>query len=146
MVSLPERSDAVVAERGISVNSTRLSHWSWVEHAVRTRGVVGICVRRCRASRRARDLGRATTGSNRSTTTGQCAWRMGTMDEVDLQDELLNRVPMLKRCPHFLRGRMRECSAVALRQRRLVPDQSMEIVRSGSEDVVAQTTQHWQLR
>ena len=32
--------------------------------------------------------------------------------EVDLQEELLNRVPMLKSCPHFLRGRMRECFAV----------------------------------
>ena len=39
------------------------------------------------------------------------------LDEVDLQEELLNRVPMLKSCPHFLRGRMRECFAVALRER-----------------------------
>ena len=38
------------------------------------------------------------------------------LDEVDLQEELLNRVAMLKSCPHFLRGRMRECFAVALRR------------------------------
>ena len=39
------------------------------------------------------------------------------VDEVDLQEELLNRVPMLKSCPHFLQGRMRECFPVALRDR-----------------------------
>ena len=39
------------------------------------------------------------------------------LGKVDLQEELLNRVPMLKSCPHFLRGRMRECFAVALRER-----------------------------
>ena len=39
------------------------------------------------------------------------------LDGVDLQEELVNRVPMLKSCPHFLRGRLRDCLAVALRQR-----------------------------
>ena len=39
------------------------------------------------------------------------------MDTVDLQEELLTRVPMLKSCPHWLRGRFREGLTVALRER-----------------------------
>ena len=38
------------------------------------------------------------------------------LDEIDLQEELFNQVQMLKSCPHFLRGRMRECFAVASRE------------------------------
>ena len=70
------------------------------------------------------------------------------LDEVDLQEELLNRAAMLKSCPHFLWGRMRECFAVALSKNtgRFVPNQSMEIVLFGSEDAAAPTAQHWQPR
>ena len=39
------------------------------------------------------------------------------LDEIYLQEELLNLLLMLNSCPHFLRGRMRECFAVALRER-----------------------------
>ena len=39
------------------------------------------------------------------------------LDQVDLEEILLMRVPMLKSCPYFLRGRLRECFAVTLRER-----------------------------
>ena len=39
------------------------------------------------------------------------------LDSVDVKDVMLSRVPMLKGCPHFMRGRLRECFATALRER-----------------------------
>ena len=39
------------------------------------------------------------------------------LDTVDLQEELLTCVPMLKSCSHWLRGRFREGLTVALRER-----------------------------
>ena len=39
------------------------------------------------------------------------------LDQVDLEEILLTRVPMLKSCPYFLRGRLRKCFAVTLRER-----------------------------
>ena len=39
------------------------------------------------------------------------------LDTVDLQEELLTRVPMLKFCLHWLRGRFREGLTEALRER-----------------------------
>ena len=54
----------------------------------------------------------------------------------------LARIPMLKSCPHFLRGRLRQCWAVALRNRhraRQVHDNSAE----KPVDVVASTTRIW---
>ena len=48
---------------------------------------------------------------------GQCVRRMAHLDEVNLQEELPSRVPMLESCPRFLRGRLREPFAVALRER-----------------------------
>ena len=36
---------------------------------------------------------------------------------LDLQETFLLRIPMLKSCSHFLRGRLRECFAVTLRER-----------------------------
>ena len=39
------------------------------------------------------------------------------LDAVDLPEELLTRVPMLKSCPHWLRGMFREGLSVALRER-----------------------------
>ena len=39
------------------------------------------------------------------------------LDEVDQSEWFLARIPMLKSCPHFLRGRLRQCWAVALRER-----------------------------
>ena len=39
------------------------------------------------------------------------------LDEVDQFEWFLARIPMLKSCPHFIRGRLRQCWAVALRER-----------------------------
>ena len=39
------------------------------------------------------------------------------MDDVDLHEVFLLRIPMLKSCPYFLRGRLRECFATTLRER-----------------------------
>ena len=39
------------------------------------------------------------------------------MDQVDLEEEFLRRTPMLKSCPHFLRGRFRHCVSVTLQER-----------------------------
>ena len=39
------------------------------------------------------------------------------LDEVNLEEWFLRRVPTLKKCPHFMRGRLRHCFAVALRER-----------------------------
>ena len=39
-----------------------------------------------------------------------------SMDQVDLE-ELLRRTPMLKSCPHFLRGRFRHCLSVTVQDR-----------------------------
>ena len=34
------------------------------------------------------------------------------LDEVNLEEWFLKRVPTLKKCPHFMRGRLRHCFAV----------------------------------
>ena len=39
------------------------------------------------------------------------------LDEVDLSKRFLARVLMLKSCPYFFQGRLRQCWAVALRDR-----------------------------
>ena len=39
------------------------------------------------------------------------------LDRFSMEDIFRTRVPMLKSCPHFLRGRMRESFQVALRER-----------------------------
>ena len=39
------------------------------------------------------------------------------MDDVDLHEVFLLRIPILKSCPYFLRGRLRECFATILRER-----------------------------
>ena len=39
------------------------------------------------------------------------------MDRIQLNEVFLHRVPMLKNCPQFLRGRLREFLQVALRER-----------------------------
>ena len=39
------------------------------------------------------------------------------LDEVDLYERFLGRVSMLKSCPYFFRGRLRQCWTVALRER-----------------------------
>ena len=67
------------------------------------------------------------------------------LDTVDLKQFFTKRPPMLKRCPHFLRGRLRQCFAVALRERyRARQEQdaagrraSLEVVRTRSSHVVA---------
>ena len=38
------------------------------------------------------------------------------LDQVDVAETCLMRVPMLKSCPYFLRGRLRECFAMTLRR------------------------------
>ena len=40
------------------------------------------------------------------------------VDEVELDDWFALRVPTLRSCPHFLRGRLRHCFAIALREQR----------------------------
>ena len=40
-----------------------------------------------------------------------------SLDGVDLADTFLQRVPMLQSCPHFLRGRLRFCFSMVLRER-----------------------------
>ena len=39
------------------------------------------------------------------------------LDQVDLAEWFWKRFPMLKTCPHFFRGRLRQCFTVALRKR-----------------------------
>ena len=39
------------------------------------------------------------------------------LDQVNLDDVFLHRVPMMKSCPRFLRGRLRFCFGLALRER-----------------------------
>ena len=39
------------------------------------------------------------------------------MDQVDLEEQFLRRTPMLKSCPHFLRGRFRHCLSVTSQER-----------------------------
>ena len=39
------------------------------------------------------------------------------LDSVDLKQFFTKRPPMLKRCPYFLRGRLQQCFAIALRER-----------------------------
>ena len=39
------------------------------------------------------------------------------MDQVDLEEEFLRRTPMLKSCPHFLRGRLRRSQLITLQER-----------------------------
>ena len=38
------------------------------------------------------------------------------LDDVDLEEVFLRRTPMLRSCPHFLRGRVRHCFTVTLRE------------------------------
>ena len=55
--------------------------------------------------------------------------RWAQLDSVNLTEFMLLRVPMLKSCPHFLRGQMRQCWGTALRERtraKLAGDQSAE--------------------
>ena len=47
----------------------------------------------------------------------RCQRVVGKLDEVNLEEWFLRRVPTLKKCPHFMRGRLRHCFAVALRER-----------------------------
>ena len=43
-------------------------------------------------------------------------------DQVILQDWFAKRCPMLKTCPNFMRGRLRQCLPVALRERSRAKD------------------------
>ena len=43
--------------------------------------------------------------------------RWAQMDDVDLTECMLRRIPMFKTCLRFMRGRLRQCWAVALRER-----------------------------
>ena len=43
--------------------------------------------------------------------------RWAHLDSVGLNDWMLRRVPMLKTCPRFMRGRFRQCWGTALRER-----------------------------
>ena len=71
------------------------------------------------------------------------------MDEVDLTDFFLLRMPMLKSCPHFLRARLRESFGAALAERHRAKSAGDELGESrawklfGSSFVVAQNKGHW---
>ena len=59
-----------------------------------------------------------------------CAESWERLDEVDLDALFLQKIPMLKTCPRFLRGRLRHCFGVALRERhraKLAGDRVVEI-------------------
>ena len=43
------------------------------------------------------------------------SWK--SLDTVNLEDVFLERVPILRSCPHFLRGRLRQIFDLALRER-----------------------------
>ena len=58
---------------------------------------------------------RRATGFEVPPTLPEGTWEQ--MDHVDLQETFLLRIPMLKSCPHFLRGRLRECFRITLRER-----------------------------
>ena len=45
----------------------------------------------------------------------ESAWAV--LDQFDSEELFLKKIPMLKKCPHFLKGRLRHCWAVALRER-----------------------------
>ena len=38
--------------------------------------------------------------------------QFGQLDDEDLEEVFLRRTPMLRSCPHFLRGRVRHCFTV----------------------------------
>ena len=52
------------------------------------------------------------------------------LDSVDVKEVMLQRVPMLKSCSDFMKGRLRECFATALRERHreaLIGDDEMQV-------------------
>ena len=49
------------------------------------------------------------------------------VDTFSLEDVFLRRVPMLKTCPHFMRGRLRECFQMALTERHRAKMESDEL-------------------
>ena len=51
-----------------------------------------------------------------SRTTGEST-RWAQLDDVDLIECMLRRMPMLKTCPRFMRGRLRQCCALTFRER-----------------------------
>ena len=56
------------------------------------------------------------------------AWE--SLDTIDCQELFLKNIPMLKSCPRFLRGRLRECFSFALRERlrgKIVGDDQAEL-------------------
>ena len=44
-------------------------------------------------------------------------WNVGEIEDVDLREVFLLRIPILKNCPHFLRGRLRESFVTTPRER-----------------------------
>ena len=70
------------------------------------------------------------------------AWE--SLDTIDCKELFLKKISMLKSCPSFLRGKLRECFSFALRQRgKIVGDDQAElrcweIVRSDPIDVASQ--------
>ena len=52
------------------------------------------------------------------------------LDSVDVKEVMLWRVPMLRCCPYFMKGRLRECFATALRERHreaLIGDNEVQV-------------------
>ena len=56
------------------------------------------------------------------------AWE--SLDTINCKELFLTKIPMLKSCPRFLRGRLRECFSFALRERqrgKIVGDEQAEL-------------------
>ena len=71
------------------------------------------------------------------------------LDHMHVEDLFLMKIPMLRSCPKFLRRRLREGFACALRERFRaeqvgdeVGERRAEVVHTDSIDVVASTTEH----
>ena len=86
---------------------------------------------------------RRTASAVPSEVPGRC-WEQ--LDQVNLAEWFLKRIPILKTCPHFLRGRLRQCFTVALRERyraRQSGDIQAEGFWAGPNDVNASTKRIW---
>ena len=70
------------------------------------------------------------------------------LDQFQIEDLFLHPIPMLKSCPHFLRGQFRECFQVALRERflaKLRGDEAGQVRgwKLFAHDDAAQTIWQW---
>ena len=71
-----------------------ISNWSWKSHRRQSPGV---------------DSSRSERDRCKGTNSEICAESWERLDEVDLDVLFLQKIPMLKNCPRFFRGRLRHC-------------------------------------